>query len=131
MQQVTEAELRELLSLEHIAIVGRVGEPDSDASTAVSSLRTEGYDVVPIPTNEQTAADRLDEIDRQIDIVVVYDWDVSVESIVDAATTRSDVSVFWTQPETDDETVLRQARAGGLLVVENRDICVDHRRVYG
>lgn len=130
MKRVTEAQLRELLSLDHIAVVGRVGESSSAASEAITSLRREGYDVVAIPKAEQPS-DRLRVVDQPVEIVTIYDREASADTLVADATARPDVSVFWTQPGAGDERAVRQAKAGGLLVVEERDICVDYRRVFG
>jgi predicted CoA-binding protein len=56
---------------------------------------------------------------------------VPVDEIVEGAIDREDVSVVWTHLDVRDDEAARRARDAGLIVVQDRSIAVEHRRLFG
>ena len=132
----TDAELREILALETVAVVGCSSTPGKDAHEIPKYLLRNGYDVVPVNPNadaifDRTAYDSLADVDASVDIVDVFRPSDEVAGIVDAAVERDDVEVVWTQLGIRDDDAAARAEATGKRVVQDRCIKVEHGRLVG
>ena len=132
----TDAELREILSGETIAVVGCSGTPGKDAHEIPRYLVDHGYDVVPVNPNREDvfgrpAYDSLDEVEETIDVVDVFRPSDEVAGIVDLALEREDAAVVWLQLGIHDADAVERAEASGKRVVEDRCIKVEHARLLG
>jgi predicted CoA-binding protein len=130
----SDAELREILGLDTVAVVGCSSTPGKDAHEIPSYLREHGYEVVPVnPAAEEIfgrrAYDSLADVEETIDIVDVFRPSEEVSGIVDAALDREDAPVIWTQLDIRDEEATERAEAAGRRVVEDRCMKVEHRRL--
>ena len=130
-----DSTLREVLSLETVAVVGCSSTPGKAAHDVPKYLLKQGYDVRPVnPFAEEifgrSAVDSLDELEgKEVDIVCIFRPSDEVSDIVEATLDRDDVSVIWTQLGIrDDEAATRTINAG-LTVVQNRCIKIEHRRL--
>ncbi|WP_135533235.1 MULTISPECIES: CoA-binding protein [Halostella] len=130
----SDAELRELLGLRRIAVVGCSSTPEKDAHAIPRYLQDNGYEVIPVnPFEEEilgeTAYDSLSDVDETIDVVNVFRPSEEVAGIVDEALEREDVKVIWTQLGIRDDGAARRAEADGRHVVQDRCMKVEHQRL--
>lgn len=136
MATVTDAQLREVLSLEPIAVVGFSTTPVKDAHTVPTYLIDQGYDVIPVNPNAEEVANRtsyasLSEIDREVAMVDVFRPSEEVPGIVDEAIERGDVSVIWLQTGITHDAAAERAREAGITVIQNRCMRIQHQRLMG
>ena len=130
----SDAELREILGMERIAVVGCSTTPGKDAHEIPKYLLDSGYEVIPVnPSADEifgrTAYDSLSDVEEEIDVVDVFRPSEEVAGIVEAAIERGDVAVVWTQLGIRDPEAARRAEAAGLRFVEDRCMKVEHRRL--
>lgn len=130
----SEAELREILGMETVAVVGCSSTPGKDAHEIPAYLLEHGYEVVPVnPYAEEifgrTAYDSLSAVDEDIDVVNVFRPSEEVADIVDEAIERDEVAVVWTQLGIADDEAAERAEAAGLRVVQHECLKVQHRRL--
>jgi predicted CoA-binding protein len=130
----SDAELRELLGLRRIAVVGCSSTPGKDAHTIPKYLKDHGYEVFPVnPFADEIlgepAYDSLSDVNETIDIVNVFRPSEEVGDIVDEALDRDDVKVIWTQLGIRDDDAARRAEADGRHVVQDRCMKVEHQRL--
>lgn len=132
----SDAELREILGLRRIAVVGCSATPGKDAHEIPKYLKAAGYEIIPVNPNAETvlgeqAYDTLSEVTETIDIVNVFRPSDEVSGIVDAAIDRDDVKVIWTQLGIRDDEATERAEAAGKQVVQDRCLKVEHQRLVG
>ena len=132
----SDAGLREVLGLQTVAVIGCSRHPGKDAHDVPAYLQVHGYTVIPVNPNADTvlgrsAYDSLGAVDEQVDVVEVFRPSDEVAGIVDEALARDDVRVIWTQRGIVDHAAARRAEAGGLRVVQDRCMKVEHRRLVG
>jgi predicted CoA-binding protein len=125
----TEAEIRDLLDAETIAVVGCSGTPGKAAHDVPAVLQERGYDVIPINPNRdevlgRPAVDSLDDVSERIDLVDVFRPSEEVSTVVDAVLKRvqrhDDVRGVWFQAGIRDDAAAARARDAGLTVVQDR-----------
>jgi predicted CoA-binding protein len=129
-----DAELREILGLETVAVVGCSSTSGKDAHEIPKYLLEHGYDVIPInPFTEEIfgrrAYDSLADVEEKIDIVNVFRPSEEVSGIVDAALGRDDVLVVWTQLGIKDAAAAKRVEEQGRMVVQDRCMKVEHARL--
>jgi predicted CoA-binding protein len=134
MPAESDVELREILGLETVAVVGCSTTPGKAAHDVPAYLRDQGYEVVPVnPYAEEifgrTAYDSLTEVETEIDIANVFRPSQEVSGIVDDALGRDDVRVIWTQLGISDPAATRRAENAGRTVVQDRCIKIEHERL--
>jgi len=132
----SDAELREILGLETIAVVGCSSTAGKDAHEIPKYMLDNGYDVIPVnPFAEEifgrTAHDSLAAVPDDVDIVNVFRPSEEVSDIVDAALDRDDVLVIWTQLGIRDSSAAERAEEAGKMVVMDRCMKVEHSRLIG
>lgn len=132
----SDAELRELLGLRTVAVVGCSSTPGKDAHEIPHYLDERGYEIVPVNPNAdeilgKQAYDSLAEVPDGIDIVDVFRPSEEVDGIVDAVLDREDVTVLWLQLGIGDSAAEARAEEAGIHIVADRCMKVDHQRLYG
>lgn len=132
----SDAELREILGLETVAVVGCSATPGKDAHEIPKYLVEHGYDVVPVNPNAETifgrtAYDSLADVAETIEIVDVFRPSDEVAGIVEAVLQRDDAPVIWLQLGIRDDEAIARAEAAGRRVVVGRCMRREHRRLIG
>ena len=127
-------ELREILGLDRIAVVGCSATPGKDAHEIPKYLLDQGYDVVPVnPFADEIfgreAYDTLADVPGEIDIVDVFRPSEEVSEIVDGALAREDVEVIWLQLGIHDDDAVERAEAAGRRVVQDRCMKPTHQQL--
>lgn len=127
----SDDELRKILSeAETIAVVGASSNPDRPSHGVFQKLLSAGYRVVPVNPNEtvvlgQKAYASLADVPYPIDIVDVFRRPEYTPDIADQAV-RARAKVLWLQSGIVNDEAERRARAGGLTVVMDACIGVEH-----
>jgi predicted CoA-binding protein len=129
-----DAELREILDHDIIAVVGCSTTPGKAAHDIPAYLQDQGYTVVPVnPYADEilgeAAYDSLTDVPDEIDIVDVVRPSDEVADIVDETLERDDVSVVWMQLGISDDEAAERAEDAGLQVVQDRCLKVEHGRL--
>ncbi|EFW92869.1 hypothetical protein ZOD2009_08364 [Haladaptatus paucihalophilus DX253] len=129
-------ELRDILELDTVAVVGCSSTPGKDAHEIPKYLRDHGYEVIPVnPFADEIfgreAADSLADVDEEIDIVDVFRPSEEVPEIVDAALERDDVDTVWMQLGIRDDDAAKRAEDAGKRVVQDRCMKVEYGRLMG
>ena len=132
----SEAELREILGLETVAVVGCSGTPGKAAHDVPKYLVEHGYEVIPVnPYADEIlgreAYDSLADVEEEVDVVDVFRPSEEVAGIVEEALERDDVTVIWTQLGIADDEAAARAEAAGKQVVQDRCMKVEHQRLVG
>lgn len=128
--------LRALLeSVRRIAVVGLSPKPHRDSNRVARYLLESGYEVIPVyPREEQILGQRVyrsvADIPAALDLVDVFRRSETLAEVVDDAL-RAKTPALWFQLGCVDEDAARRAQAAGALVVMDRCIMVDHRRLLG
>ncbi len=127
-------ELRDILELDTVAVVGCSSTPGKDAHEIPKYLREHGYEVIPVnPYADEIfgrkAYDSLTEVEANIDIVDVFRPSEEVAGIVDNAIERDDAGVIWTQLGIRDDEAAKRAEDAGKRVVQDHCMKVEHQRL--
>ena len=136
MPVTSDAELREILGLQRIAVVGCSTTEGKAAHEIPRYLLEHGYEVIPVnPFADEIfgrpAYDSLSEVEEEVEIVDVFRPSDEVQGIVDEAVERDDVKVVWTQLGIADDAAAAQAEHAGKRVVQDRCLKVEHQRLVG
>ncbi|SDF95566.1 CoA-binding protein [Halorientalis regularis] len=134
MSVETDDELREILDLETIAVVGCSSTAGKAAHDVPAYMQRHGYEIIPVnPYADEilgrTAVDSLADVEEKIDIVDVFRPSEEVAGIVDAVLEREDVAVVWMQLGIEDDEAAARAEDAGHSVVQDRCLKVEHQRL--
>ncbi len=127
-------DLRDILRMETIAVVGCSSTPGKDAHEIPRYLNSQGYEVIPVNPNAEAifgrdAYESLSDVNEEIDIVDVFRPSDEVAGIVDEALSRDDVQVIWLQLGIHDDEAVKRAKNAGIRVVQDRCMKPEHRRL--
>jgi predicted CoA-binding protein len=130
----SDDQLREILSLDTIAVVGCSTTPGKAAHDIPRYMREHGYDVIPVnPYADEVfgrhAYDSLADVEETVDIVDVFRPSEEVPDIVDEALAREDVQVAWLQLGITHDEAGRRVEDDGRLFVQDRCLKVEYQRL--
>ncbi|WP_435064807.1 CoA-binding protein [Halobaculum sp. EA56] len=132
--------LRELLSMDPVAVVGCSSTPGKAAHDIPKYLQEHGYEVIPVnPYADEIlgreAYDSLADVAEEIELVDVFRPSEEVSGIVDEVLARhedrGDIEGVWLQLGITDDEALARAEEGGLLATQDRCMKVEHGRLMG
>lgn len=131
----SDSEIREILSMKNIAVVGMSKNPEKDAHQIPKYLMNSGYNVIPVnPTADEILGKKcyknLREIPGSVDIVDVFRPSEDVPPIVRDAIAKG-VKVIWMQLGISNKEATKEALEKGIKVVYNRCMMEEHRRLFG
>jgi len=129
MNQISEI----LHTARTIAVVGLSGKRYRPSYGVAEYMKSAGYRIIPVNPREtqvlgETCYADLDAVPDQIDIVDIFRRSEFVPEIVEAAI-RKGARVIWMQEGVVHEEAARRAEAAGLIVIMDRCILKDHRRL--
>ena len=129
-----DAELREILELDTIAVVGCSATPHKEAHEIPKFMRGQGYEIIPVnPYADDIFGiepyDSLADVEETVDIVDIFRPSEEVSDIVDAALEREDVQVIWTQLGIRDREAGERVEAAGKQYVESHCLKVEYQRL--
>jgi hypothetical protein len=132
----SDAELREILGLETVAVVGCSSTPGKAAHDVPQYLLDNGYDVIPVNpfADEIFGRETHDSLagvpaSAGVGIVDVFRPSEEVAGIAEAVLDREDVAVLWTQLGIRDDDAAERVEAAGRRVVQDRCLKVEHQRL--
>ena len=124
-------DIRQLLtSASTIAVVGASSSPERSSNGIMGRLLQLGYTVIPVNPNETTVLGQkayasLSDIPVPIDIVDVFRRAEFTPAIADEAV-QVRAKALWLQQGVTNEDAATRATAGGLMVVMDACIAVEH-----
>jgi predicted CoA-binding protein len=133
---VADEEVRAILTRARtIAVVGLSDKVERDSNEVARYLQSQGYRVVPVnPALTEVLGERAYPsvsavpTDLSLDVVDIFRRSDQVPPIVMEAIARH-VPTIWMQLGVENEGAAATARAEGAVVIENRCIMQDHRRL--
>src|SRR5467141_123644 len=130
-----DAILELLKKYKTIAVVGLSSNPMRPSYDVTEYMQAAGYRIIPVNPNERKVLGeksyaRLEDVPEKIDIVNVFRRAEEVPAVVESAI-RVGARVVWMQQGVENEEAAGQARAAGLVVIEDACILVEHRRTVG
>ena len=129
----TDDEIRQILSLKNVAVVGMSKHPEKAAHFVPKYLTEQGYNVMPINPTADRILDRkcyssVTEIDQPIDIVDIFRPSDQVLPFVEEAI-KMKPKIIWLQEGIHNSEAEELARNQGIKVVFNRCMLAEHRRL--
>ncbi|MGA8593558.1 MAG: CoA-binding protein [Bryobacteraceae bacterium] len=128
--------LREFLkTVKTIAVVGLSSNPMRASHGVAQYLQGRGFKIYPVNPNEtkvlgEPAVAELESVDDAIDIVDVFRRPEFVPQIAESAI-RKGARCLWLQQGIVHPEAERKAEEAGLLVVSDRCLYREHRRLAG
>ncbi|PSQ05406.1 CoA-binding protein [Halobacteriales archaeon QS_6_71_20] len=130
--------LRELLSMDPVAVVGCSSTPGKAAHDVPEYLQRHGYEVIPVNPYAgevlgREAYDSLADVEEAVELVDVFRPSGEVPEIVDEVLARredrGDVEGLWLQLGIADDGALARADDAGLATTQDRCMKVEHGRL--
>ena len=122
-----------LRSAKTIAVVGLSSNRKRPSYSVSEYMQRAGYRIVPVNPGEtevlgERAYASLEAVPERIDIVDVFRRSEFVAEIVESAI-RVGARAVWMQEGVSDPAAATRARAAGLMVVMDRCILKEHRKM--
>lgn len=130
----TDDEIRQILSLKNVAVVGMSKNADKAAHYVPKYLLTQGYNIVPVnPTADEILEKKcfqsLQDVDQSIDIVDVFRPSDQVLPVVQEAIKKKP-KVIWLQEGIHNPEAEALAKKAGIKIVFNRCMLAEHQRLF-
>ncbi|MGI9253833.1 MAG: CoA-binding protein [Thermomicrobiales bacterium] len=129
--------LRLLTEYHTIAMVGLSADEMRPSHFAAIYMQSEGYDIIPVNPKYageeilgQTVYASLKDIPRPVEIVDVFRRPSEAPALARQAI-EIGAKVFWLQLGIRNDEAMRIAKAGGLDVVQDRCVKIEHARFFG
>ncbi len=122
-----------------IAVVGLSPKVHRDSYEVAEYMQSQGYRIIPI--NPVAAASNTPILGEKVYATLLEASKVEKIDMVDCFRNSADIppiateavqikaSVLWMQLGIENEAAKAEAAAAGLVVVENRCLLIDHRRI--
>jgi predicted CoA-binding protein len=129
----SDEEIREILSLNKIVVVGMSKNSSKAAHYVPKYLSENGYDITPVnPTTEEILGKKcynsISEIDEDIDIVDVFRPSDQVLPVIKEAIKKKP-KVIWLQQGIHNSEAEDLAKKAGIKVIFNRCMLAEHQRL--
>ena len=129
----TDEQIREILSLKKVAVIGMSKNSSKAAHYVPRYLSENGYDITPVnPTTDEILGkkcyDSVSEIDEEIDIVDVFRPSDQVLPVIQEAIKKKP-KVIWLQEGIHNSEAEELARKEGIQVIFNRCMLAEHQRL--
>jgi hypothetical protein len=127
-------QISDILRTAHtIAVVGLSGKRFRPSYGVTEYMKRSGYRIIPVNPNETEILGEhcypdLDSVPGQVDIVDIFRRSEFVPDIVEAAI-RKGAKAIWMQEGVFHEAAARRAAEAGIVVLMDRCILKDHRRL--
>lgn len=130
----TDDEIRQILSLNNVAVVGMSKNEQKAAHYVPKYLLEQGYNIMPVNPTAEEILDRkcyasLEDVSGPIDIVDVFRPSDQVLPVIQEAIKRRP-KVIWLQEGIHNEEAEKLAQKEGIRVVFNRCMLAEHQRLF-
>ena len=138
MPVTDDEEIRDLLDLRRIAVVGCSTTEGKAAHDIPAYMQRAGYEIYPVnPYADEVlgreAADSLADVEATVDLVDVFRPSDEAPGIIDEAVARhedrGDVQAVWLQLGIESDEAAERAENAGLRFVQDRCLKVEHSRL--
>ena len=119
-----------------IAVIGASPNPQKDSHRVAEYLLEAGFEMIPVYPKEdeilgQKVYRSLKEIDKEVDMAVVFRKSEAVPFIADACLERGDVKTLWLQIGIVHNDAAQKCKGGGMVVVQNKCAMIEHKKLFG
>ena len=126
-------ESRILREFRNIAVVGLSANSKRSSYRVASYLAEQGYNIIPVNPNTQEVLDKtsypdLGSIPEKVDVVEIFRRPEDVVPVVEEAI-KIGAKAVWMQEGIVNEEAAARARGAGLLVVMDKCMLKEHRRL--
>jgi predicted CoA-binding protein len=134
LHNATTQEIRDLLQrVRTIAVVGLSDKPERDSYGVAAYLQRHGYRIIPVnPALRKVLGEkayaRVQDIPEKVDLVDVFRKPEALPEVVEDALAAG-AGAVWMQEGIVHNAAAERARAAGLVVVMNKCILKEHRRM--
>jgi len=130
----SDDEIRDILSLKHVAVIGMSKNENKAAHYVPKYLSENGFDIIPInPTTDEILGKKcfssISDIDDGVDIIDVFRPSELVLPIIEEAIKKKP-KVIWLQEGIHNLQAEELARKHGIKVVFNRCMLAEHQRLF-
>ena len=130
----TDDEIRGILSLKHVAVIGMSKNDNKAAHYVPKYLSENGYHIIPVnPTTDEILGKKcystISDVDGVIDIIDVFRPSESVLPVVEEAI-KKNPKVIWLQEGIHNLEAEEMARKKDIKVVFNRCMLAEHQRLF-
>lgn len=130
----TDDEIREILSLKKVAVIGMSKNSYKAAHYVPRYLSENGYGVIPVnPTTDRIldkkCFESITDVPSEIDIIDVFRPSDQILSVIQEAIKKRP-KVIWLQEGIHNQEAEEIARKEGIKVVFNRCMLAEHRRLF-
>ncbi len=127
------AEEKILKTYRKVAVVGLSPKPDRPSHRVASYLKGQGYRIIPVNTYAkeilgETCYPHLSSIPEPVDVIDIFRRPEAVLPIVDDAI-KIGAKAVWMQEGVINEEAASLAKGAGLLVVMDRCMLKEHRKL--
>jgi len=132
MRKVDEEE-KILKTYRVVAVVGLSSKPNRPSYVVASYLKENGYKIIPVNPSERAIPGEicypdLSSIPELVDVVDIFRRPEEVPAIVEEAI-KVGAKAVWMQQGVINEQATAQARQAGLLVVMDKCMLKEHRKL--
>ena len=129
----SDEQLREILSLKKVAVVGMSKNPSKAAHYVPKYLSDNGYDITPVnPTADEILGKKcfssISEIDEYVEIIDVFRPSDQVLPVIQEAIKKKP-KVIWLQEGIHNSEAEDLAKKAGIKVIFNRCMLAEHQRL--
>lgn len=130
----TDNEIRDILSLKRVAVVGMSKNEHKAAHYVPKYLSENGFNVIPVnPTTDEILGKKcystISEINDDVDIIDVFRPSEFVLPVVEEAI-KKNPKVIWLQEGIHNIEAEKMARDNGIKIVFNRCMLAEHQRLF-
>jgi predicted CoA-binding protein len=116
-----------------VAVVGLSPDPNRPSHKVASYLAQHGYEIIPVNPDAREILDKpsypdLQSLPQSVEVVDIFRRSEEVMPIVDEAI-KIGAKAVWMQEGIVNEAAASRARDAGLLVVMDRCMLKEHRRL--
>jgi len=131
--EYTDDEIRDILSLNKVAVIGMSKHPEKAAQFVPKYLSEQGYEITPVnPTTNEILGKKcyseISKVDGEIDIVDVFRPSDQILPIIKEAIKKKP-KVIWLQEGIHNPVAEELAIEAGIKIVFNRCMLVEHQRL--
>jgi len=129
----SDEQIIDILSLKKVAVIGMSKHSSKAAHYVPKYLLDNGYDITPVNPNAEKILDiscynSVSEIQGPVDIIDIFRPSEQISTIIQECIEKKP-KVIWLQEGIHDIKSEELARNAGILVVFNRCMLVEHRRL--
>ena len=129
----SDQQIIDILSLRTVAVIGMSKHSSKAAHYVPKYLLDNGYNITPVNPNAEKILDifcydSISEIQGSVDIIDVFRPSEQISTIIEECIEKKP-QVIWLQEGIHDFESEELARKAGILVVYNRCMLAEHRRL--